>query len=592
MPVPTLSPDDPFPMVRRELLAVRRAERQYDYSSPPGIACLKELHFTDKPGVDYLVAIARSNDRVSDHHVSLQVDAARKADRAKPLEVAVIAARSSVEAARNFWDATEKAAADTAKQPVTSLDTFGSLTDGLEAIPMVARLRKAPADRDLVFGWHELAGPNPFTLQQLRDRLPDHFPVDEGHFSRALATLLPRGPADSLARALAEGRLFLSDCAALAGVATTENAGRKKYTAAAMGLFVRPLDRSAAMLPVAIQCAQTPGAAAPIFTPADGWRWRIAQAFLSLGEGSLHEAREHLGRTHLVVEPFAIAANRNLASAHPVAVLLAPHFKVTHFINYTARNSLIADGGTLDQLMPQPIAITRDLTAEAVRTLDIGRADPRSRLASQGLLDADCVPDFPYRDDALPHWDSLRTWVGDYLRLYYRDDSVVAGDTELQNFVAELSARDGGRLLGVPAVQTVDALTGLLTFVIFTGSVQHAAVNFPQYPTMGFMPGIAAGLYAPPPTLATPDTEAAYIAALPPLDVTVLQMYTVFQLSAIRVTALADYPKFDDPRVAAPLSAMRARLASLESDIVAREAHRTLPYGYLRPSLVPASIII
>ena len=111
MPVPTLPADDAFPFVRRELLAVRRAERQYDYSSPPGIACLKELHFTDKPGVDYLVAIARSNDRVSDHHVSLQIAAARQAERSRPLEVAVIAARSAVEAARNFWDATEKAAA-------------------------------------------------------------------------------------------------------------------------------------------------------------------------------------------------------------------------------------------------------------------------------------------------------------------------------------------------------------------------------------------------------------------------------------------------------------------------------------------------
>lgn len=592
MSVPTLPGSDPFPLVRRELLAARRAQREYDYSRPEGTACLKELHFTDKPGVDYLVQIARSNDQVSDHHVAQEIAAAREAHPRKPLSIATIAAFSVVEAARNFWDATEKAAAETPKVPVDSLDDYGSVTDGLERIPMVERLRERPGDRDMVFGWHQLAGPNPYMLQQQRDRLPDHFPVTESHFARALAARTPEGPADSLARALAEGRLFLSDCAALDGAETTENAGRKKYTAAAMGLFVRPLDRSAALLPVAVQCAQTPGDAAPVFTPADGWRWRLAQAFLALGEGSIHEAREHLGRTHLVVEPFAIAARRNLASAHPVTALLEPHFKNTHFINYTARNSLIADGGTLDQLMPQPISVTRALTAEGVRTLDVSRGDPRSRLREQGLLDAEALPVNPYRDDAIPHWDSLRTWVEDYLRLYYADDAAVAGDPELRGFVAELSARDGGRLTGVPAVQTVAALSDLLTFVIFTGSVQHAAVNFPQYPTMGFMPGIAAGLYAPPPTLATPDTEGSYLAALPQLDVTVLQMYTVFQLSAIRVTALGDYPPFSDPRVLGPLGAMRNRLAALESDIVARDAGRTLPYHYLRPSLVPASIII
>lgn len=591
MPAPTLPTDDPFPRIRRDLLAIRHAERQYDYSRPEGAACLKELLFTDKPGPEYLVAIARSNDQVADHHVSLKIAAAREDHPREPLDVARVAARSIADAAKNFWDSTDHAAAVTPKVPVGSLAEYASLTDGLERIPMVGRLRAAPGDEDLLFGWHRLAGPNPYALWQVRDRLPGHFPVADAHLQRALMKQRPGGPVDSLDRALAEGRLFLSDCAPLDGVGTTENAGRKKYTAAAMGLFVRPLDRSAALLPVAIQCAQRPDAA-PIFTPADGWRWRLAQAFLALGEGSLHEAREHLGRTHLIAEPCAVAAWRNLASAHPLTALFAPHFKGTHFINYTARNSLIADGGTLDQLMPQPIAATRDLTAQAVRTLDMGAADPRSRLRQQGLLDADCLPEFPYRDDALPHWDAMLAWVTDYLRLYYRDDAAVAGDVELQGFVAELSAQDGGRLAGVPAVKTVGALAGLVTLVIFTGSVQHAAVNFPQYPTMGFMPGIAAGLYAPPPTLDTPDTEAAYLAALPPLDQTILQMYTVFQLSAIRVAAIADYPSFSDARVAAPLAAYRARLTALESEIGVRDGRRTLPYAYLRPSLVPASIII
>jgi arachidonate 15-lipoxygenase len=594
MPAPTLPHDDPFPTIRSELLAHRREERRYDYSSPVGVACLEELQLPDKPGPDYLLAIARSNAAVSDHHVGQRVVGFRDAKTVAPVQVGLYAAMSAVEAARSFWDATTAAAAATAPKTATSLDDYADFTDGLEPIPLVQRLRAEPASRDALFGWQRLGGPNPFALSQLRDdRLPDHFPVTDAHFHRALAALSSTGAGDdSMARALSEGRLFLSDCKALDGLTTTQNQGRQKYTAAAMGLFVRPLDRSSALLPVAIQCGQTPSAATPLFTPADGWRWRIAQSFLSLGEGSIHEAAEHLGLTHLLVEAFAIAARRNLASAHPITALLEPHFEHTHFINYTARHSLIADGGTLDQLMPQPIAATRSLVAAAVSTFDVGAGDPRSRLRALGLLDVDALPECPYRDDALPHWDSLHQWVGDYLRLYYRDDEAVAGDPELQAFVAELSAKDGGRLRGVPEVRTIASLASLLTLVVFTASVQHAAVNFPQYPFMGYLPGIPAGLYAPPPTLDTPDAERSLLAALPPSDVAVLQTYTVYQLSAIRLKALGSYAPFDDPRVGDPLGALRARLASLESAINVREASRPLSYPYLLPSLVPASIII
>jgi arachidonate 15-lipoxygenase len=590
MPLPTLPQDDEFPRARAELVSLLRGKRAYDYSSPVGTACLKELTLLDKPGADYLLKIGDSNAAVSHHHVGQRVMGFRQSTGRHPVEVGLFAAMNALEAAKNFWDATEKAAAATEPAPAASLLAYADFPDGLEAIPMVQRLRARPEQRDALFAWQRLGGPNPFALSRLRDdRLPDHFPVREEHFRRALGAATPD---DSLARALGEGRLFLSDCKALDGVATTQNNGRQKYTAAAMGLFVRPLDRSVPLLPVAIQCGQKPGDAAPVFTPADGWRWRLAQLFLSLGEGSLHEAVEHLGRTHLVVEAFALAARRNLAPVHPLAVLLDPHFEHTHFINHTARNSLIADGGTLDRLMPQPIAATRALVADAVATLDLGAADPRARLRALGLDDADALPQLPYRDDAVAHWDALLRWVDDYLRVYYRDDAAVAADREVQAFAAELGAPDGGRLRGVPAARTVDALAALVTLAIFTGSVQHAAVNFPQYPFMGYVPGIPAGLYAPPPTLATPDTEAALLAALPPADAAVLQVYTVFQLSAIRLDALGAYAPFGDARVAAPLDAYRTRLAALEGDVQRREAGRFLSYPYLLPSLVPASIII
>src|SRR5207253_9559513 len=55
---------------------------------------------------------------------------------------------------------------------------------------------------------------------------------------------------------------------------------------------------------------------------------------------------------------------------------------------------------------------------------------------------------------SLPLFDVVSAWVTDYVRVYYVDDASVAGDVELQAFVAELGAEDGGRLVGVPEVRS------------------------------------------------------------------------------------------------------------------------------------------
>jgi arachidonate 15-lipoxygenase len=593
---PTLPPHDPDPQSRREQIAARRSVRPYDYSNPDGVAALgglaspMELAPEDMPSPEYMMAGMGTHMRIRQHFMSLSLAGHyRESELIAP--VAPLAPPKPLPAPPNTIN---DVTAATPMAPAASLSAYAALVAGLEPIPLLERLHQAPAERDALFAYQRIAGPNPYILQQVRGAsLPDHFPVTEAHFSRALAALSPSAAGDdSLARALSEGRLFLVDCALLDGVVAERFAGRQKYLAAAMGLFVRPLEGAAALLPVAIQCGQSPSEATPVFTPADGWRWRIAQAFLSAAEGGVHEAGEHLALTHLVCEAFALSARRNLAAAHPLAALLEPHFEGTHFINFSARHNLIAQEGTLDRMMAPDVTVVGTVARRVLESFRLDQADPRARLASRGLLDPSGLTASPFREDALPLWDALRQWVGDYLRVYYSSDAEVVDDVEAQAFVAELSAADGGRLRGVPEVRGLDGLAQLATVAIFTATVQHAAVNFPQYPFMGYVPNMPGALYTPPPTLTTPDTEASLLAALPPLDAAVLQMYSVWQLSAVRCNRLGDYPGLTDPKVADALAALRARLAEIEKDILARDAHRPLPYRYLLPSLVPASILI
>jgi arachidonate 15-lipoxygenase len=242
---------------------------------------------------------------------------------------------------------------------------------------------------------------------------------------------------------------------------------------------------------------------------------------------------------------------------------------------------------------------------------------PRA-LHLRGVDDAGALPDFPYRDDALLLWDATRAWVESYLRLYYASDAAVQADVELQKWVAEVGAADGGGLKGFGPVPTVAALVDTLTLVIFTASAQHAAVNFPQYPVMSFVPNMPLAAYQPAPSRKDDLGEQDLLAMLPPLDLAHMQLSLGYLLGSVNYTRLGVYPDiqttvstgpgfrlrvavegafdgalrrphFMDARVAEPLGAFQRTLGQVERTIEDRNTLRP-GYTHLLPSRVPASI--
>jgi arachidonate 15-lipoxygenase len=484
---------------------------------------------------------------------------------------------------------------------VSILDTIKAMFALLETARPVGRPRDF-ADYELVFQslvipeYHNLyddddhfaelrvTGINPMVIRKVAS-LESHFPVTDAIF-QATADFAN----DTLAAAGSEGRLFLADYEMLSTMEPGALENQPKYVYAPLALFALPKNGDK-LKPVAIQCQQD-HTANPIFTPNDGWSWKIAKAAVQVADTNHHELYSHLGTTHLVQEAIALANYRQLSYRHPLYILLEPHFEGTFFINFLATEILLPPGTPVPVLLS---GTSDSLYAQAVqaRTNHSFRDSfPPVSLVDRGVMD---LPYFPYRDDALSLWTAINDWVSEYLNLYYSSDSDVQNDSEVQAWSEEIGSQTGGRLQGFgdvngTGISTLQLLIDTATMAIFNGSVQHAAVNFPQRTQMGFAPMYPMAGYVPAPT-DTNSTQSDFLDFFPPMDNAMQGAETLDLLGSINHTQLGQYNfgHFGHLSVVIPLAKFKSALSTLENNIETRNISFDKPYTTLLPSLIPQS---
>ncbi|XP_059438696.1 linoleate 13S-lipoxygenase 3-1, chloroplastic-like [Corylus avellana] len=230
------------------------------------------------------------------------------------------------------------------------------------------------------------------------------------------------------------------------------------------------------------------------------WLWQLGKAHVCSNDSGVHQLVHHWLGTHACMEPFIIAAHRQLSVMHPIFKLLDPHMRYTLKINAMARETLINAGGIIETnftpgkyCMQISCAAYRDwwrfdlqsLPADLIRR---GVAIP-DRTQPHGLRLL--IEDYPYATDGLLIWSAIQTMVRSYVNYYYQDASAVCSDTELQVWYNEsinVGHADLRHASWWPNLSTPDDLTSILTTIIWLASAQHAALNFGQYPYGGYVP--------------------------------------------------------------------------------------------------------
>ncbi|RZA27449.1 MAG: hypothetical protein EOP10_00060 [Proteobacteria bacterium] len=493
----------------------------------------------------------------------------------------------------------------------------GGMVNQISDYDLVFPVLPKPSVQDIVtnddkFANAYVAGLNPMLIEGVSDLKNQFRALDNAAFRK-----INGFQNDTLEAALREKRLYMADLSFMGQtIAGRQNPSREKFVYGPKSYFAVPKGESSIKpVGITIDDIKAPG----IVLPQDGAMWTIAKTIMNSATANHHEIFAHLGQTHLVIDPIAVACYRHISANHPLSRLMRPHFHGTMFINSLAVTLLAKEGEVVDLALWGSSENNRKAIPDSVQQHSLNDLVIPSRMAARKIDNLSGLPNCPYRDDSLLLWTAMSKWVSSYVDIYYAQDENVKKDQELALWVREIQSpfalqvtrRDrsmiveeqrnqpGGNLKPFGkngAIETKDDLVSFLTVVMFTASAQHASVNFPQTDMM-HTPNYPLSLSGKLPAPGS-ATEKDWLNMLPTLDMATLQAEFLGFLGQIYYTKLGGYPTFQfavDSRVHPAFNNYRKELLNIETTINERNRDTKLrphSYTHLLPSKIPMSINI
>ncbi|BAT91737.1 hypothetical protein LR48_Vigan05g202100 [Vigna angularis] len=385
-------------------------------------------------------------------------------------------------------------------------------TDGEQVLkfptPHVIKVNKSAWMTDEEFAREMIAGVNPNVIRGLEEFPPKSNldPATYGDQNSKITAEALDLEGSTVDEALAKKRLFVLDyhdifMPYIRGINQT-------YAKAYATRTILFLKENGTLMPVAIELSlphpagDKSGAVSQVILPAkegvESTIWLLAKAYVVVNDSCYHQLMSHWLNTHAVMEPFIIATHRHLSALHPIYKLLTPHYRDTMNINALARQSLInADGIIEKSFLPSKYSV--EMSSAVYKNWVFTDQALPAELVKRGVAVKDSsaphglrllIEDYPYAVDGLEIWAVIKSWVQEYVSLYYAKDDDVKSDPELQHWWKEAVEKGHADLKDKPwwpKLQTLEELVEICTIIIWTGSALHAAVNFGQYPYGGFI---------------------------------------------------------------------------------------------------------
>lgn len=542
---------------RQHYLERQQQEYEFDYKYLKDLALLKEIPLPENFSADYLAE--------------------------RTLKTADLPANMLATQARSLFD------------PLDKLEDYEDFFNILRKPDIIKTYQT-----DTAFAEQRLSGANPLVISRF-ETMPKGIKIPLTELIKATASLFSLDDL-SLEKEILEGHIFIADYTSLSFVQGGTYEKGHKYLPKPLAFFwwrKQGYSDRGKLVPIAIILDNQPDSY--IFTSLDKHLdWSIAKLCVQIADANHHEMSSHLGRTHLVMEPFAIVTARQLAENHPLGLLLRQHFRFMLTNNYLARKRLINERGYVDRLLAGTLPESLQITKDAYTSWNLKDFALSTEIKNRGMEDTEKLPHYPYRDDGMLLWEAIKKFVTDYLTVFYPESEDIQNDQELQNWAKELVADDGGKVKGMPdKINSIEDLIEIVTTIIFICGPQHSAVNFPQYEYLAFVPNMPLAAYQKIPTKKKEiQDKESLMQFLPPQQRTADQLELMYILSNYRYDRLGYYDeKFnkifeDNKEIKEIITKFKQDLNQAEIEIDSNNKSRIIPYRFLKPSLVLNSISI
>jgi hypothetical protein len=179
----------------------------------------------------------------------------------------------------------------------------------------------------------------------------------------------------------------------------------------------------------------------------------------------------HVYQLHLVTAAMVMTMFENLSPQNPVYKLLEPHSRFVIPFD----DLLLLAWDALPGIPPTSMATAPQLL-ELIDRYAAGREffddDPTSTLERFGITEADFSAEkpwdrFPIAGDLLEIWKAAGRYVDTYVDQAYDSDAAVAGDEEVQRWIAASGPEGDGNIRGLPAMDSKAALKRVLHSIVY-----------------------------------------------------------------------------------------------------------------------------
>jgi Lipoxygenase len=295
--------------------------------------------------------------------------------------------------------------------------------------------------------------------------------------------------------ALEAGNLYVIDMSRFERLQPPQSVnGAPRFTPGTVTLLIRDPQKKS-LEPVAIIVAGHKGSGRQVYprdTATNGaWLYALQAAKASVTLFGVWLG--HVYQWHIVTCAMQMTMFNTLPTSHPIYQLLAPQSKFA--IEFDDALLLLWS----HIAPPTPLTTANDFLALANDFAD-GRAyfddDPTTTLSRLGLRERDFTvktawDKYPVVQRLLQIWDLVGTYVQQFVSTTYASDVAVAGDRNLQRWMATASssnASTGGNIRGLPRVNSRAALENILRSLLYRITIHGISrLNSTSNPALTFV---------------------------------------------------------------------------------------------------------